>query len=140
MKFANPRRVAPQFNLTPLIDILFIVLVFLVLTTTFKDVTTFQVTLPTASSSAVEPRTVPGLIHLTVAEDGSLEFRGERIDLDEFRGVLAAIEDPEEATVRLRADARVSHGVVVEVLDVVRRARITQISIETRRMPGSDRQ
>ena len=96
MKFANPRRVGPESNLTPLIDILFIV-----------------------------------LIDLTVAEDGSLELRGERIGLDELRGLLAAIADPEEAIVRLRADARVSHGVVVEVLDVVRRARITQISIET---------
>ena len=131
MKFANPRRVGPEFNLTPLIDILFIVLIFLVLTTTFRDVTTLRVTLPTASSSTVEPQTVPGLIDLTVAEDGSLELRGERIGLDELRGLLAAIADPEEAIVRLRADARVSHGVVVEVLDVVRRARITQISIET---------
>ena len=135
MRFANPRRAEPGINLTPLIDILFIVLIFLVLTTTFRDVTTLQVSLPTATSADAEPRTPPGLISLSVAEDGSLELQGSPISLDQFRIVLAELDDPEEAMVRVRADARVSHGVVVEVLDMVRRARIRQLSIETRRVP-----
>ena len=132
MTFGRNRRIAPGFNLTPLMDILFIVLIFLVLTTTFKDATTFEVQLPTAQSSATEPRDLPGLISISVAEDGAIELAGERMALAELQRRLGAVSDPERVTVRLRADADASHGIVVGVMDAVRQSGISQLSIETR--------
>lgn len=132
MRFRTARRAEPAFNLTPLIDILFIVLIFLVLTTTFRDVSTLPVTLPTAASGDPAARTIPDLITIAIAEDGSLSFQGERVSLAELTARLAALERPEVATVRLRADEAVTHGRVVQVLDALRRRDINQLSIETR--------
>jgi len=132
MRFRSERRAEPAFNLTPLIDILFIVLIFLVLTTTFREVSTLPVTLPAAASSDPDARPVPGLITISIAEDGSLAFQGERVTLPQLVARLATIERPELATVRLRADEAVSHGRVVQVLDALRRREINQLSIETR--------
>ena len=132
MTFRRRRRIKPEFNLTPLMDILFIVLIFLVLTTTFKEATTFQVQLPIAESSSTVPREMPGLVSISVAEDGVIELRGERITLAELQRRLNAISEPERITVRLRADAEASHGVVVGVMDAVRQSGISQLSIETR--------
>lgn len=140
MRFERPRRVEPSFNLTPLMDILFIVLIFLVLTTTFKEATTFQVQLPTAQTSEVEPTELPGLISISVSRDGALEMGGESVTLAQLEAHLASTEDPTLVTVRLRADAEVNHGVVVEVMDTVRRNGISQLSIETRTLTDEDRQ
>ena len=132
MKFRRNRRIQPGFNLTPLMDILFIVLIFLVLTTTFKEATTFQVQLPRAQSSAVEPREIPGLISISVAAVGAIALGGERMTLEELEQRLDTVTAPEQVTVRLRADAEASHGVVVRVMDAVRQSGIFQLNIETR--------
>lgn len=139
MRFERPHRVEPSFNLTPLMDILFIVLIFLVLTTTFKEATTFQVQLPTAQTSEVEPTEFPGLISISVARDGALDLGGESVTLTQLEERLAATVDPQMVTVRLRADADVNHGVVVQVMDAVRRNGISQLSIETRTLTDPDR-
>ena len=139
MKFSRTRRIQPSFNLTPLMDILFIVLIFLVLTSTFKEATTFQVQLPTADSSAVEPRQLPGLISISVAADGTIGLGDQLLTMRELESRLDAVTDPERVTVRLRADADAQHGVVVGVMDAVRRSGISQLSIETRTAPLSER-
>ena len=132
MRFGSRRRAEPVFNLTPLIDILFIVLIFLVLTTSFRDVSTLPVTLPAAASSDPDAQTLPGLITVSIADDGALAFQGNRVTFSQLTTLLAAIERPELAIVRLRADAAVPHGRVVQVLDALRSQEINQLSIETR--------
>ena len=139
MRLRRTHRVAPGFNLTPLMDILFIVLIFLVLTTTFKEATTFQVQLPTTRASETEPREIPGLIAIVVAADGEIALGRDPVTMPQLEERLAAIETPESITVRLRADAAVDHGVVVQVMDAVRRSGISQLSIETQNVPLRDR-
>ena len=139
MRFQTPRRPQPAFNLTPLIDILFIVLIFLVLTTTFKEVTTFQVDLPLAEAGEREAQEFPGLIEIAVAADGSVEYEGELLSVAELSQRLATVSEPNQVSVRLRADARVTHGVIVRVMDVVQRNGIYRLSIETRVVDASGR-
>jgi biopolymer transport protein ExbD len=137
MKFQRSERVEPSINLTPLIDILFIVLIFLVLTTTFEQATMFQVNLPQATTGERQAREAPGLISIGIGADGSIEIGGARVSLSQLSRQLAGIVEPERASVRLRADALASHGIVVRVMDTVRQAGIFRLDIETR-MPTED--
>lgn len=132
MRLRNPRSFTPTINLTPLIDILFIVLIFLVLTTTFKEATTLQISLPRAETGEREARDLPGVVTVSVAADGSVELRGEAVPLDRLSERLAVMIQQNMSTLRLRADADASHGVVVQIMDIARRSGIAELSIETR--------
>ena len=138
MRFQNPRRFQPTINLTPLIDILFIVLIFLVLTTTFKEATTLQVRLPRAETAERE-RELPELITISVASDGSVALRGEQVTLLQLSDRLAEMVQPDLSTLRLRADADVSHGAVIQIMDIARRSGISELSIETRLVTADPR-
>ena len=140
MKFQTSRPEQPTFNLTPLIDILFIVLIFLVLTTTFRDAATFRVNLPPAETSEREVRPQPGTVTISVAEDGSMEVDGEESNLEQLSQRLAAFGEADLPAVRLRADAGARHGLVVQIMDIARRYGITQLDIETRPSAEESRQ
>lgn len=133
MTIRRPRRLPPEINLTPLIDILFIVLIFLVLTATFADMTTFQVNLPPATTGGEPPaRQIPGRVVVSVAADGTVQITGDIVTADELARRLQSRPDRDRLTLVLSADARASHGDVVAVMDRIRRAGILRISIETR--------
>jgi biopolymer transport protein ExbD len=140
MRFQTQRPDLPSFNLTPLIDILFIVLIFLVLTTTFRDAATFRVNLPPAETSERDVRSQPDTVTVSVAEDGTMEIDGEESNIDHLSELLAAFAEPDRPAVRLRADAGARHGLVVQIMDVARRYGITQLDIETRPSAAERRQ
>ncbi len=140
MKFQTSRPDQPTFNLTPLIDILFIVLIFLVLTTTFREAATFRVNLPPAETSEREVPSQSERLTILVAEDGSMEIDGEESNIDQLSDRLAAFEEHDRPTVRLRADAGARHGLVVQIMDLARRHGITQLDIETRPSAAERRQ
>lgn len=132
MTIRRPRRLPPEINLTPLIDILFIVLIFLVLTATFADTTTFQVNLPPATTGEPSARQIPGRVVVSVAADGTIQIAGDIVTADELERRLQSRPDRDRLTLVLSADTRASHGDVVAVMDRIRRAGILRISIETR--------
>lgn len=135
MKFRVARRAAPGVNLTPLIDVLFIVLMFLVLTTTFRESTRLKVKLPEAETG--EPlREALGRLRVTVAEDGRLSVDGRTVTLPALGGLLEVIAGRDEAQIVVAADEGAAHGRVVEVMDLARRNGIFRISIETLRADG----
>ena len=140
MKFQTSRPDQPTFNLTPLIDILFIVLIFLVLTTTFRDAATFRVNLPPAVTSERDVGPQPGTMTVSVAEDGSMEVDGEESSPEQLSQRLAVFRETDLPAVRLRADAGARHGLVVQIMDIARRYGITQLDIETRPSAEESRQ
>jgi biopolymer transport protein ExbD len=131
VNFRTRRRTGPHVNLTPMIDVLFIVLMFLLLTTTFKEFTFVRVTLPDASSAQKAVRDEMVGIRLVVEEDGTVYLDEKPVTLDQVREALAAVTDKEHAQVSLAADERLHHGRVVELMDLVRRAGIYRLAIET---------
>ncbi len=136
MTFRSQRRLAPDINLTPLIDILFIVLIFLVLSATFGESTALRLTLPEARTGERLSPDDRGVIKIAVDAEGAVFFGEEAVNLDELSVRLEALFNKDETSVLLAADARVSHGSVIEIMDRVRRAGIYRLSIETVR--GSD--
>jgi len=131
MRFGSERRVAPEINLTSLIDILFIVLVFLVLTTTFKESTWLQVSLPEASTAAEVRDSPPGPLRVTIDRSELIYLEGKPVRLDELTGLLLdAAPRRDSREVVLSADRKASHGRVIAVMDRVRRAGLYRLRIE----------
>jgi len=130
MKFSHRTRREAEITLTPLIDILFIVLLFLVLTATFTEQTVLRVALPRAATGepSVEDES---LLRVLIDADGQI-YLGDRVHtLDEVRTRLQAMGDPDRARVTIAADRAASHGSVVQVLDLVRQAGIVRVNIQT---------
>ncbi len=130
MRFGSPRRISPAINLTPLIDILFIVLIFLVLTATFREATALRLTLPRTTTGERIFRDAPDVVGILIDSAGAVSYGDQVVSLDELSVRLEAISQ-DDATVLLTADSRVNHGRVIEVMDRVRRAGIYRLSIET---------
>ena len=131
MRFRRPRPRRAGINLTPLIDILFIVLVFLVLTTTFREATQLRVTLPEAETGELLRRDELGRIHVELDASGTLFVEDRPVTLDALETMLSSVRDKATAHVLLAADERAQHGRAVDVMDLVRRQGIERLSIET---------
>lgn len=130
MKFSHAPRREAEITLTPLIDILFIVLLFLVLTATFTEQTVLRVALPRAATGepAVED---PSVVRVVIDADGRIFIDDRLHTLEAVRTRLRAIGDPGRARVTIAADRAASHGSVVQVLDLVRQAGVVRLEIQT---------
>ena len=118
-------------NLTPLIDVVFLLLVFFMLTTTFLDPEReLEIDLPQAESGAVAEEDRELVIN--VFEDGRITLSGDTVDPNALRQRLeqAATKDPETA-VTIRGDKKVQHGDIVGVLDACGLAGLYNLSVGT---------
>lgn len=138
MRFSRAPRRAAEITLTPLIDILFIVLLFLVLTATFTEQTVLRVALPRAATGepAVEDSSV---LRVVIDASGQLFLNDRVLTLQEVRLRLEGMPEPDRARVTIAADQAASHGRVVQVLDLVRQAGIVRVEIQTFADPGRER-
>ncbi|HGY08855.1 MAG TPA: biopolymer transporter ExbD [Oceanithermus profundus] len=122
------RRREPGINLAPLVDIVFLLVIFFMVSSTFiTPETGLPIDLPQATSGEERPQGAPVVV---VRADGQVFWKGEpTADADlltELRGVLAA--DP-VGTVVLRADRKTAHGRVVQVMDLIRRAGAKRVAV-----------
>ena len=125
------RRRRPVLNVTSLIDVLFLLLIFLMVSSTFLEHPAIELDLPRASTS--EPVKVDSL-RLAIPEDGRLLLEGEEVEAEALRERLreAAGENPELLLI-LEADRGADYGRVVEALDAARAAGVKRISAFTRK-------
>lgn len=126
----RPRR-RPVLNITSLIDVLFLLLIFLMVSSTFLEHPAIELDLPQASTS--EPVKVNSL-RLAIPEDGRLMLEGDEVEPAALRQRLrqAAEENPELLLI-LEADQGADYGRVVEALDAAREAGVKRISAFTRK-------
>ncbi|MFO7774684.1 MAG: biopolymer transporter ExbD [Candidatus Hydrogenedentota bacterium] len=131
-----PLRRRPTINITSLIDVMFLLLIFFMVSATFRDERGLEVTLPEggqAETNGAQPR------EIVVQEDGALFLDGEPVDDAELRGRLQALrEEGPEVTVVLRADENAGWGRIVRVMDTVRAVGGARITAATR-ISGEDR-
>lgn len=124
-------RALGALSLTPLIDVVFLLLIFFMVTTTFATQPAgIQVDLPRSSSTDVIPEGED--VALVLTADGGVQVDGEAVDLATLRQRLtaAAAADPSTLVV-IRADESLTHGRVVAVLDLVRDLGLTHFAIAT---------
>ncbi len=130
MKFSRRRPEEPEINLIPFIDVLLVVLIFLMLSTTYARFTELQINLPSANAEASTPR--PGEIIVAVSSDGRYAINRTAIDgrsVDRLTAELieAAAGRPDSMVI-ISADALAAHQSVVNVLDAARRAGLSRLT------------
>lgn len=119
-------------NLTPLIDIVFLLLVFFMLTAHFIEDQAVSIDLPDAiNSSASED---PGFVEITMTPDGELLMDGLIIPLESLEASLrGALHAPDKRFVRLKGDRSAQFGLAVKVIDAARAAGAESLDILTER-------
>lgn len=141
MNFRTGERDEPEINLIPFIDILLVVLIFLVLTTTYSKFTELKVNLPIADAQA--PKQNPREVVVAVGSDGRYSINRQVLDgasVEALTRVLSdAAQDNRETVIVISADAAATHQSVINVMDAARRAGLVQITFATQQAGGSAR-
>ncbi len=128
---ARGRREA-TLNVTPLIDVLFLLIIFFTLTSTFKRAGELELDLPDSSTAQTAADDPDSAVELTLLVDGRILLDGEPLEPDEAAEALTgARRDAPGRRAVLQAEAGVPHGDVVSWLDEVRRAGFPGVSIGT---------
>ena len=124
----------PEVNLTSLIDVVLLLLVFFMVSTSFVRQAQLKVRLP-AASSEVEPAQMIPLLEIIITADGDFWVNDRQLinnDRKTLRIALAEIAGKDrELPVTIRADARATHQDVVTAMDVIARLGFSQVNIAT---------
>lgn len=121
-------------QLAPMIDIVFLLLIFFIVTWQFtKSETELDVSVPTAQEGA-EPERQRGEIVINILSDDTIRVEGATVDLAQLLSKLSSIAGQfENQPVRIRGDAKVEYQRLVEVIDTCQKAGIWNISFATQR-------
>jgi biopolymer transport protein ExbD len=129
----TPVSAEPEINLIPFIDVLLVVLIFLMISTTFTRYQELAITLPTANGS--ESQTDNKQVHIAVSRDGRFAINGKVTDRSQLSGALTQLSSqsssPKEGSnniqVNIDADARAPHQAVMSALEAARDANLSNI-------------
>ncbi len=128
MRFRRKKEEEPILGITPLIDIVFLLLIFFMLTSHFHVASGVPIRLPKVAQSAYDNKSRE--IILAIDRDGHIFLKGEKTDLKELGPKLQdLVENGERAQLILQADKEVQHGRVVQLMDLAKSAGISSIVI-----------
>ena len=126
-------REEPEINLIPLIDLFLVIIIFLMVTTTYSKFAELQITLPTADADKAIER--PSEINVAVAADGHYAINGAAIAAREPDALATALKsasaDRKDPVVIIAADAQSQTQAVINVMEAARLAQISQITFAT---------
>jgi len=119
-----------DLNLTPLIDAVFLLLVFFMVTSVFVKATQLKIELPVAEN--YDQIDQEKKLNLLVSAEGKLEFNGQLVSLGQLSGVLENERlRSGSGTLIVTADAQTPHGFVLDAMEVAVQAGIGKIDLET---------
>ena len=131
MNFRQLRRPEVSINLTPLIDVVFLLLIFFMVSTSFSELTQLVVDLPEAEGAPASTNTT---LLLVVDVEGNMTLDGAPVPND-ARGLSEALRQllsgNTDIPVTLSADAMTPHQYVVTAIDVAAQLNITRLTIAT---------
>lgn len=121
----------PEINLIPFIDILLVVMIFLMLTTTWSRLTEINLTLPVADAQKQKDR--PQQIVLTINAQGQYALNKTPVSANTVSALSAALAGltSKETTLVISADAQATHQSVVNAMEAARRTGLSQITFAT---------
>ncbi len=134
MKFSSRQPEPAAMQLAPMIDIVFLLLIFFIVTWQFsRSETELNVSVPTAEEGA-DPTRVKGEIIINVLPDGTIRVDSATMDLLQLHAKLSSIaRQYKNQPVRIRGDGQVAYQRIVEVIDTCQKAGIWNISFATQR-------
>lgn len=119
----------PRLMIIPMIDIIFFLMVFFLFSTLqMVYQKSMPVNLPVASSSHQE---APKPVAITLMKDGTISIGDTVVSIEEIKPRVEQLADKADAPVILRADENVEHGKVIKVMDEIKSAGVTKLSIAT---------
>jgi biopolymer transport protein ExbD len=128
------RREEPEINFIPLIDVLLVILIFLMVSTTYTKFTELQVNLPTANADKLAER--PKEVTVVVSADGRYAIDGEIITLsnpnafsETLKRLARSMNDP---ILIIQADAGASHQAVMNVLEAAKQAGLGKVTFSAK--------
>ncbi len=123
----SPRKIT--LNITPLIDVLFILIIFFTVSSTFLEQPGIELKLPDAESS--QTYTAHKII-IYIDKNETIYLNDEKVNINILvEYVQAKLAEQKEKSVVLRADTEVNHGVVIHIMDLLRKKGIYKIIIST---------
>jgi len=130
MQFKEGKKRRTSINITPLIDVLFILLIFFMVSSSFIEQPGMKLELPTIKSKEVER--VENLV-MHVSADGIIFLDQNEVSLDNLGAAIEAmIPNIQEKTLILKADKKTEHGLIVQIMDIAKRSGLTKIVIGTK--------
>ena len=121
--------VEPEINLIPFIDVLLVVLIFLMISTTFTRYQELAITLPTANGSASQAEVEQ--IHIAVSRDGRFAINGKVTERNQLSNSLNALNKDNVIQVNIDADAKAPHQAVMSALEAARDANLSNIAFSS---------
>jgi len=134
VKFPRSAKPDSGINLTPLIDVVFLLLIFFMVTTTFTRETRMLITLPEADGEALvsEQQVV---LELVVSRDGSYSVNGQNLINGDIKTIMAALKEASEGNkdipLMITADAQSTHQAVITAMDAAGRLGFESLNIAT---------
>jgi len=134
MNFRPHRKQDVDLNLTPLIDVVFLLLIFFMVSTTFERKSEINITLPQSSTEVAEIR--PDAVTIAVDGQGRVYINEQPLVnaqlmtiREGIRDAIAGLTDP---TVVINADAEATHQSVIRIMDAARQLSLAKITFATR--------
>jgi biopolymer transport protein ExbD len=132
MKFAVKKRRAPSIIIVSLVDVLTILLIFFVVSTTFKrDQPEVQINLPDAKTATKAPAELEHAI-VTVDQNDEIKLDGRAIGVDELENAVRNLPGTRKSSLALQADKKASFGTIIKVMDALKLAGVKNLPAFTR--------
>ena len=125
---------APEINLIPFIDVLLVILIFLMISTTFTRYQELSITLPNAEGAVSKGQAKD--IAVAITSDGRIAINGKRVRADELSKALSAASGGNEnndkgLTITIAADGKAPHQIVMQVMEAARNANLPNVVFAT---------
>ena len=134
MKFAVRKRRAPSIIIVSLVDVLTILLIFFVVSTTFKkDQPEVQINLPESKTATSKPAELEHAI-VSVDQNDDVKLDGRSISIDELEGAVRELPARRKSSLALQADKKASFGMIVKVMDALKLAGVKNLPAFTNTM------
>ena len=135
MSFYDEKNDDIELNITPLIDVVFILLIFFMVSTIFVSKTGFKLQLPKANAKQIEKNN--DNIEISISKKGKIAFNGEKIqnstDLIKILKTNLKTKLIDKTTITLKADKHTYYGLVIDVMDKIKSIGINKIIIATQK-------
>ncbi len=130
MKFKRKKKIHPPPDITPLIDVVFLLLIFFMISTSFADKPGIKIDLPKANADIIKKEN--NEVRVYIAKDGNIVVDGRKVGISQLDKIFSDAADlGNQTTVIIKADKYAAHGRVVEVMDNAKEAGITKLAIAT---------
>jgi biopolymer transport protein ExbD/biopolymer transport protein TolR len=130
MSFLRKPSEEPRIDLTPMVDVVFLLLIFFMISTTFVESPGISIKLPEASSQAIDRE--PKEIKIYLSREGDVFYQDRQITLADYKTLLSKHRaDSDNTTILLLADQESRHGKVVTLMDLARDAGFVKLAIAT---------